>query len=98
MMRRGLLLLNLGTPDNADIKAVKSYLREFLTDKRVIDLPAPIRYILVYCLILPFRSPKSAQAYQSIWTEKGSPLLYHSQNLVTKLQAAFNNEYKIALG
>lgn len=97
-MRRGLLLLNLGTPDNADIKAVKSYLREFLTDKRVIDLPAPIRYILVYCLILPFRSPKSAQAYQSIWTEKGSPLLYHSQNLVTKLQAAFNNEYKIALG
>ncbi|HAT7004965.1 TPA: ferrochelatase [Legionella pneumophila subsp. pneumophila] len=98
MMRRGLLLLNLGTPDNADIRAVKLYLREFLTDKRVIDLPTIPRYILVYCLILPFRSPKSAQAYQSIWTEKGSPLLYHSQNLVTKLQSALKDEYKIALG
>lgn len=97
-MRRGLLLLNLGTPDNADIRAVKLYLREFLTDKRVIDLPTIPRYILVYCLILPFRSPKSAQAYQSIWTEKGSPLLYHSQNLVTKLQSALKDEYKIALG
>lgn len=97
-MRRGLLLINLGTPNSAEVTAVRSYLREFLTDRRVIDLPALTRYILVYLFILPFRSKKSAHAYQTIWTEKGSPLLCHSKNLVTELEKSNSANYKIALG
>ncbi|HIE3594072.1 TPA: ferrochelatase, partial [Legionella anisa] len=78
--------------------SVRSYLREFLTDKRVIDLPAFLRYILVYLFILPFRSKRSARAYQSIWTEQGSPLLFHSQNLMNEVQKEVGSEHVIALG
>ncbi len=98
LMKRGLLLINLGTPNNTDTSSVRSYLREFLTDKRVIDLPALLRYILVYMFILPFRSKRSARAYQSIWTEQGSPLLLHSQNLVNEVQKKVGSEHVIALG
>jgi ferrochelatase len=97
-MKRGLLLINLGTPNSTEIADVSRYLRVFLTDKRVIDIPALIRYLLVYVLIVPFRSKKSAHAYKAIWTEQGSPLLLHSQNLVNHLQKTMGAEYKIALG
>ncbi|WP_454786084.1 ferrochelatase [Legionella sp. WA2024007413] len=97
-MKHGLLLINLGTPKSADTLSVGSYLREFLTDKRVIDLPVLLRYVLVYAFILPFRSRRSAHAYQSIWTEQGSPLLFHSQNLVNQLQKEVGAEHLIALG
>ncbi|HHF7351976.1 TPA: ferrochelatase [Legionella anisa] len=97
-MKRGLLLINLGTPNSTDTSSVRSYLREFLTDKRVIDLPAFLRYILVYLFILPFRSKRSARAYQSIWTEQGSPLLFHSQNLMNEVQKEVGSEHVIALG
>jgi len=97
-MKRGLLLINLGTPKSADISEVKGYLSEFLTDKRVIDLPALLRYLLVYAFILPFRAKRSAKAYQSIWTEQGSPLLYNSHNLINQLQHAPGSECNIALG
>lgn len=97
-MRRGLLLTNLGTPNSCDIPAVKAYLREFLTDKRVIDIPAVFRYLLVYGLIVPFRAKKSAHAYQSIWTNHGSPLLTHSQNLAQKMQQHLGADYKVVLG
>lgn len=97
-MKQGLLLINLGTPEQADVRAVRAYLREFLTDKRVIDLPAPVRYALVYALILPFRSKKSAHAYQSIWTEQGSPLLFNSQNTIKQLQNILGEKYTLALG
>lgn len=98
LMKRGLLLINLGTPNSPDTSSVKSYLREFLTDKRVIDLPALLRYVLVYFFILPFRSRRSARAYQSIWTKQGSPLLLHSHNLVDALQKELGSEQVIALG
>lgn len=98
-MRRGLLLINLGTPKSANIPDVRNYLRAFLTDKRVIDLPALLRYVLVYVFILPFRVKRSAHAYQAIWTaEQGSPLLYHSQNLVDQLQKEVGSADTIALG
>lgn len=97
-MKRGLLLINLGTPNSPEISSVRSYLREFLTDKRVIDLPALLRYILVYAFILPFRTKRSAHAYQSIWTEQGSPLLFHSQNLVDQIQKEVGPENKAVLG
>ncbi|BCA94112.1 ferrochelatase [Legionella antarctica] len=97
-MKRGLLLINLGTPNSTDVSDVRLFLREFLSDKRVIDIPALMRYLLVYTLIVPFRSKKSAHAYKAIWTEEGSPLLVHSKNLVRHLQEAIGAEYKIVLG
>ena len=96
-MKPGLLVINLGTPRNCTHSAVKSYLREFLTDRRVIDLPWPLRYLLVYGLIVPFRTKKSAHAYQSIWTKQGSPLLHYSQNLVAQLETVAEH-YTVALG
>ena len=97
-MKRGLLLINLGTPNSTEVADVSRFLRAFLTDKRVIDIPALIRYLLVYALIVPFRAKKSAHAYKAIWTEQGSPLLFHSQNLVSHLQESMGDEYKITLG
>lgn len=97
-MKKGLLLINLGTPSSPKKSAVRNYLREFLTDKRVIDLPALIRYPLVYGTILPFRPKQSARAYQAIWTNEGSPLLTHSRNLQRKVQAQLGDDWKVVLG
>ena len=81
----GVLLLNLGTPDAPTASAVRRYLREFLTDPRVIDLPRIPWRILLEGVILPLRSPRSARRYQTIWTERGSPLLVHSEDLREEL-------------
>jgi ferrochelatase len=81
-MPHGLLLINLGTPDEPTTPAVRRYLREFLSDPRVIDINPVGRALLLNLIILPTRPAKSAEAYRSIWDpERGSPLLYHSQDL-----------------
>lgn len=98
LMKQGLLLVNLGTPDSPGTKDVRRYLKEFLTDPRVIDIPTPIRLILLYAFILPFRPRQSAQAYQSIWRNDGSPLLIHSIQLKKRLQQTLSNQFKVALG
>lgn len=67
--------MNLGSPDSTSVKDVRRYLNEFLMDERVIDIPFFIRALLVKGIIVPFRAPKSAAAYKSIWTENGSPLI-----------------------
>ncbi|MGB0935366.1 MAG: ferrochelatase [Alphaproteobacteria bacterium] len=85
-MTKGTLLLNLGTPDNPDTKSVRRYLREFLSDPRVVDINPVARAVLLNLIILPFRSPKSAEAYREIWTEQGSPLLVNSIKLMQKLE------------
>ena len=82
---RGILLINLGTPDSTRVGDVRRYLRQFLMDPRVIDIAAPLRWLLVEAMILPFRSRRSAAAYRLIWTERGSPLRFHSDDLVEKL-------------
>lgn len=97
-MKRGLLLVNLGTPNNTNYSSVRSYLREFLTDSRVVDLPILLRYLFIYIFILPFRTKYSARAYQSIWTKHGSPLLYHSHHLATQIQKEVGVNYQVALG
>ena len=97
-MKNGLLLINLGTPDKADAPNVRRYLREFLADARVIDLPAPLRYLLLYTVILPFRPKTTAKAYQLIWTDQGSPLLANSQRLVASIEERLGNSCKVALG
>ncbi len=75
MPKPGVLLVNLGTPDAPRTGEVRRYLREFLSDPRVLDIPAVGRAALLGLIILPFRSPKSARAYSQIWTAEGSPLL-----------------------
>ena len=97
-MKKGLLLINIGSPEAPDISAVRRYLREFLSDKRVIDLPALLRYILLYGFILPFRPKKSAHAYQAIWTPKGSPLICYSEQLCEQLQQHLGTDYTVVLG
>lgn len=97
-MKHGLLLIQLGTPSAPDIKHVRRYLRIFLSDKRVIDLPALLRHALINLIILPFRSKRSTQAYQSIWTEHGSPLRVLSESLKHKLQKHLGEHHKVVLG
>ncbi len=97
-MKQGVLLINIGSPEAPDVPAVRRYLREFLSDKRVIDLPAPLRFLLLYAFILPFRPARSAHAYQAIWTENGSPLICHSNALREKLQARLGAQCKVVLG
>ncbi len=83
--RTGVLLVNVGTPDSPAVRDVRRYLREFLSDARVLTMPKLLRWVLVHGVIAPFRGPKSAHAYRSIWSDKGSPLLVHSQNLAHAL-------------
>lgn len=82
----GFLLLNLGTPDQPKPPAVKRYLQEFLMDPYVVDIPFALRWILVHLIITPRRSKTSAEAYQSIWEDRGSPLLIHTLDLAEKVQ------------
>jgi ferrochelatase len=86
MLKRILILVNTGTPDNPDAGHVGRYLSEFLGDKRVIDLPWLWRKILVNLIIVPFRAPKSAELYKRIWTSEGSPLKVNMEKLVRMVQ------------
>lgn len=81
MGKTTVILTNLGTPDAPTKAAVKRYLKIFLSDPRVVELPKILWRPLLYSLILPWRSGKSAHAYQSIWRQQGSPLLHFSQQL-----------------
>ena len=93
--KTGVLLVNLGTPDSPKTKDVRSYLFQFLNDKRVIDLPWLFRKILVNGIIVPFRAPKSAKVYKELWTEKGSPIIYHTHNLCEKLKKSLGNDFYV---
>jgi len=87
MNTQGVLLINLGSPDSTAVPDVRKYLREFLMDGRVIDLPWPMRALLVNGAILPTRPKQSAEAYEKIWTDEGSPLVTTTRNVREKLQS-----------
>lgn len=91
--KTAVLLLNVGTPDSPDTFKVRKYLSEFLNDKRVIDIPWLLRKLLVNFIIVPFRASRSAKLYQKLWTENGSPLLFHGVSLQKKLQQKLGEEY-----
>lgn len=93
----GILLVNLGTPDSPAVSDVRKYLKEFLLDPRVIDIPAIPRNLLVRGIIAPFRAPKSAKTYKAIWTENGSPLMYYSQQMARLLQEQLGTDYIVRL-
>lgn len=93
----GLLLINLGTPNSPNTSDVKKYLRQFLSDPQVIDINPIARWLLVNLIIAPFRSPKSAKAYQSIWTKEGSPLLVNSLKLKEKVAQELGENFCVEL-
>jgi protoporphyrin/coproporphyrin ferrochelatase len=96
-MKRGIILMNLGSPDSTGVKDVKRYLNEFLMDKRVIDYPYLFRFLLVKGIIVPFRAPKSAEAYKSIWTREGSPLIVLTKQLQQNIQKQMEEQVEIAM-
>ena len=93
----GVLLVNLGTPDAPTKPAVRKYLRQFLNDPRVIDIPTIARTILVNGIIIPFRVKNSTNIYKEVWTDKGSPLLLYNQSLKDKVQAQLGDDYHVDL-
>ena len=95
--KTAVLLMNVGSPDKPKIDAVWRYLTEFLNDKRVIDLPWLLRKFLVNFIIIPFRVKNSTRLYKLLWTEKGSPLIYHSSEMKQKLQARLGDDFDVFL-
>ncbi|HVS97378.1 MAG TPA: ferrochelatase [Puia sp.] len=95
--KRAVLLMNLGSPDSTATKDLRAYLTEFLMDKRVIDYPWLFRKILVEGLIVPFRAAKSAEAYKTIWTDDGSPLIVLTRRLQEALQRHIDEPVGIAM-
>ena len=89
--------MNLGSPDSTSVKDVKRYLKQFLMDERVIDIPFLPRYLLINGLIVPFRAPKSAEAYKTIWTKEGSPLVVLTKQLQQALQQQVSVPVEIAM-
>jgi ferrochelatase len=96
-MSKGVLLVNLGSPDSPSVPDVRRYLREFLMDGRVLDVNWLVRFCIVNFAILPSRPKQSAHAYQSIWTEAGSPLVVTSRNVQTKLQQKLTLPIELAM-
>jgi len=88
----GVLLVNLGTPDAPTPSALRRYLRQFLSDRRVVDLPRAAWLPILYGVILPFRSKSSARLYKSIWTDDGSPLLRYSEALASRLESTLRED------
>ena len=84
--RSAVVLVNLGTPEEPTRGAVRRYLKEFLSDPRVVEIPRLVWWFILNLIILPFRSGKSAKKYESIWTREGSPLKVHTQ-VLDKLKA-----------
>ena len=94
---KGILIINLGTPDNLELTSVKKYLKEFLSDSYVVDIPTIIRKILVNFIIVPFRSRKTQEAYKSIWTKKGSPLIINTNLIKEKLDQKIEYPVEMAM-
>ena len=94
----GVLLIQLGTPNSTKVSDVRAYLREFLSDPRVLDMPGPARALLLNAVILPFRPRRSAEQYEKIWTESGSPLLIHTEELSRQVQRALGDGFRVAFG
>lgn len=84
--RVGVLITNLGTPDAPQTGAVRRYLKEFLSDPRIVELPRALWWLVLNGVILNIRPARSAAAYRSVWTERGSPLLMHTQDQAQALQ------------
>ena len=94
---KGILLVNLGSPKDLDLKSIKNYLKEFLSDELVIDYPELVRKFLVNLIIVPIRSKNTMEAYSEIWTDKGSPLINKSIALGDKVSAKAKLPLEVAM-
>jgi len=92
---KAIVLVNIGTPEELSVKGVRKYLGQFLMDKNVIDIPYLIRLLLVRGIIVPFRAPKSLEAYKAIWQKEGSPLDIYTKEIVESLGADRKGEYRV---
>lgn len=97
MSQKGVLLINLGSPDSTSVPDVRKYLREFLMDSRVLDTPWPIRWCVVNLAILPTRPAESAKAYRKVWTPEGSPLVATSRHVQQALQKRLGDSLVVEL-
>ncbi|MBI3720371.1 MAG: ferrochelatase [Sphingobacteriales bacterium] len=95
--KKGIILMNLGSPDSTKVKDVRRYLNEFLMDERVIDISYLGRLLLVKGIIVPFRAPKSAHAYSTIWWKEGSPLIELTKQLQKAVQQQVDAPVTIAM-
>src|SRR5690606_32946347 len=95
--KTAVLLINLGTPVSPSVSNVRSYLSQFLNDPRVIDIPWLLRKMLVNLIIVPFRAPKSAKIYKSLWTENGSPIITHGESVKRLLQEKLGSTFQVEL-
>ncbi len=95
--KTAVILTNLGTPETNTVSAVKKFLKQFLSDKRVVEIPHFIWWFILNLIILPFRSKKALQAYNEIWTEEGSPLMSISRKQQTALQEKLGEDIKVEL-
>ena len=93
--KAGILLINLGTPDSPSPRDVKRYLREFLSDPRVVEMPRLLWWPILNGVILNLRPRRSAKAYAKIWDEKGSPLLIHTLTQADALQRLLGDDIKV---
>jgi ferrochelatase len=91
--RVGILLVNLGTPAAPERRALRTYLKEFLMDPRVVEIPRLIWWFILHGVILNIRPGRSAASYRSVWTERGSPLLFHTQDQADALREVLNREH-----
>lgn len=97
--RTGILLVNIGTPASLAVSDVREYLRQFLSDSRVVDLNPFVRWFVLNFFILPSRPKESAEAYSNVWDdERGSPLLYYSEDLAEKLGGVLGEKYYVRVG
>lgn len=96
--KRGIFLIQLGTPDAPTTEACRRYLKEFLMDPWVVDIPFVFRAMLVFGIISPFRSPKTAHAYSTIWTQEGSPLRVETLKVSDLLQQQLGSKFCVKVG
>ena len=96
--KKGVLIAYLGTPDSPDVLSVRRYLKEFLSDPRIIEVPKIIWWFVLNIFILNFRSFNSARLYKSIWTDGGSPLLVNCIKIKEEVQKSLPSNYQVALG
>jgi len=93
--KHGILIVNLGSPNQLKTGAVRRFLRLFLADPRVVNLPRSLWWVILNFFVLPFRPRKSVKAYAKIWTERGSPLVYLTQDLTDKVAAHYQQNTQI---
>ncbi|MFV0575592.1 MAG: ferrochelatase [Vibrio sp.] len=95
--KQGVLLVNLGTPDAATPQAIKRFLKQFLSDKRVVSIPSIVWQPLLNGVILPRRAPKVAKVYQQVWMQDGSPLMVYAKRQAEALQAKLQRPVEIGM-